>query len=790
MNSKFVAVGRRCLSVMLGLAVAGVLAACGGGGGSAGDPVVGGGGSNGGGTSTVADLSVVLDKTSVTNAGTEAVTVTVTAVDANRNTVGKVPVNFAVDNGAVVTPAGTSTDATSGKLAASVQIGSDHTNRTIAVTVSSGSISKKLSFDVVDSVSGGKVADLAVTLDKTSIPNTGAQTVLVTVTSLDALRNAIGGSPVKVTVTDPVASEGAFVSTGGSTSTDATTGKLSATVSLGNNHSNRTISVTATSGTVQRTVSFDVVDSTVTVPKASDISMLLDKTNVGNSGSDVVTVTVTAVDASRNVIAGIPVTFSVDNKATLAASAAQTNAQGQVTATVKIGDDKSNRLITVTAKSETLIRTATFLVTGAKLQATALPALPAAGSTGNKVEYLLRDVNQNAMAGVPITVSGAGIASASGVTDTNGSYVFGYTAPTTPGPIDITAQAGGATAVQTVTVPSATSTVPTATPTVSSTSLSASPTVVSVNTADTTNRSEIRALFLAAGNAPVKNVRVRFDLNGDANSIGGSLSAGTALVYSDASGTATTNYSPASRSSPTDGVSIRACWDYNDFAVGTCPNQVLTSLTVVSAPLSITIGTDDTLTEGSSTLTYVKKFVLLVVDAAGNPKADVQITPSLDLTEYIKGYYKWNAALTSWVPFYSLDGTETAGFAPSCLAEDTNRNGSIDAGDDRNGNGQLDPRKSDASISMVGTTRTDSSGTAVLQVEYPKSIASWVKFRITASAAGVLSPPAYYPGPTDAAVLPVLASVLKRETPPPAFVTSPYGILRKASDAIYCTNKD
>lgn len=769
-------------------ALVGVLSACGGGGGNAGDPVLGGGG--GGGSAAVADLSVVLDKASVSNSGADGVTVTVTSVDANRNTVGNVPIKFAVDNGAVITPAGTNTNATTGQLTAAVQIGADRSNRTIGVTVTSGSISKKLSFDVVDSISGGKVADLAMVLDKTSVPNQAGQTVALTVNSLDASRSSIGGSPVTLKVVDPALK--AFVEPGGQLTTDSS-GRLSAVVKLGSLSANRTISVTAVSGTVERSISFDVVDPTVIVPKANDLSLLLDKTNVGNNGSDVVNVTVTAVDASRNVVAGIPVTFAVDNKATIAASGTLTNAQGQVTAVVSIGDDKSNRLITVTAKSETLVRTASFLVTGAKLQGQAQQALPAAGSTGNKVEYRLSDVNQNSMVGLPYTVSAPGLPTATGVTGPNGDFVYTYTAPTTPGPIDITAVAGGATSVITVTVPTASTGVDPAVGPVTSAALSASPTVVRVNTTDTANRSEIRALFLKAGNAPVKNIRVRFDLNGDANSIGGTLSSGSSLVYSDASGVALTNYSPAARSSPTDGVSIRACWDYNDFAANACPNQVLTSLTVVADPLSVTIGTNDIIEDGSSALTYVKKYVLLVVDAAGNPKSDVQITPSLDLTHYLKGFYRYNIGEEQWTKRHivvPVVGAETqveniAGDAgPACLNEDVNRNGSIEGVEDVNGNGQLDPRKSDVSISMVGSTRTDANGTAVLKIEYPKNIATWIAFKIQAAAAGVLSPPAVYSG-----VLPASAAALANEDVPPPFQFSPQGS-RAYQDGSTCRKTD
>lgn len=766
---------RRSAQALAGVGLAAVLVACGGGGGSAGTPVLGGG--SGVTPTAVADLSVVLDKTSVTNTGAEVVKVTVTSVDTTGTVVGNVPVKFSVDNAGVVTPAGTKTDATKGVLTADVGIGEDRTNRKITITAVSGSITKSKSFNVVDSVSGGQVADLAIVTNRSTVPNDGSQTVQMTVTSLDALRSALGGAPVSFKVTDV---GDAFVSTNGVTKTGDATGQIVATVSLGANRSNRSISVTATSGTVQRTVSFSVVDPIVSVPKASDITLLLDRTNVGNAGSETVTATVTAVDAQRNVISGIPVTFTVDNNATVAAPSKQTDASGVVTGAVRIGADKSNRLITVTAKSDTLVRTATFSVTGTTIQSTALPALPAAGSSGNKVEYRVIDVNQSAMAGVTINVSAPGLTSATGVTDANGGYVYSYTAPSSAGPIDITAVAAGKTAVQTITVPSGVSTVPAASPSVSTASLSASPSVVRVNTTtDRSNRTELRALFQGANNAPVKNVRVRFDLGGDTNSIGGSIASDTALVYSDAQGLAVTSYTPGERASPTNGLTIRACWDYNDFAVGTCPNQVLTNLTAVSDPLSITIGTDNTIGEGASKLTYVKRFVLLVVDAAGNPKSDVQITPSIDLLGYGKGAYVWNPATTAWELSYYLDNAVTVrgppgqGYAATCAAEDVNRNGLIDTGEDYNGNGQLDPRKSDVSISMVGSTRTDASGVAILQMEYPKNVASWVFYRISASAAGVLSPPALY-----SSTLPVDGAAIKTESPPPAFVNSPYGVRR------------
>jgi hypothetical protein len=201
----------------------------------------------------------------------------------------------------------------------------------------------------------------------------------------------------------------------------------------------------------------------------------------------------------------------------------------------------------------------------------------------------------------------------------------------------------------------------------------------------------------------------------------------------------------------------------------------------VSSPLSITIGTDGTLSEGDSKLTYVKRFVVLVVDASGKPSAGVDIAPLIDLTRYYKGTYVVSGA--SWTPFFQFGGAAQAG-QWSCLNEDDDRDGLIDTGEDRNGNGRLDPRKSDVSIAFEGTsTKTDASGQLVLKMEYPKSLATWIDYTITASATGVVSPPATYSGNLSA-----LASDFTTITASPAFRVSPYGNVRSPSDVAgsYC----
>jgi hypothetical protein len=695
---------------LFGALLASLLAACGGGGGNAGTPIVGPGSgaasSPSGAASAVpaaSDLVVVLSKSTMTNSPTDSVTATVTSIDANRVAVGGVPVTFTVDANAVVTPAGTATDATTGALSATITQGSDSSARPITVTVTSGSISRSVTFSIVLS---------------SSTPN----------------------------------------------------------------------------------------------PQASDLTLILSASNIDNSGSKTVVATATAVDQNRNALQGIPVQLSVlDASAFFApAPSSQTNANGQVVGTVNIGADRSNRPVTVTATSGTLTRTVAFQVTGARIsQASPLPAVVEAGAAGT-VQYTVKDVNSNPMVGVPITVSGTGVTSATAKTDVNGAYTFSYTAPNAPGTnIVITALAGGVESVVTVPIPGGGSTgVPSAVTPVAKT-LNLSSDVVSINTGTTSNQVTISAFFRDANNAPVPNVRVLFGVTGDNQT--GTIGAGKYTALSDASGTASSTYAPGAVSSPTNGVTVQACWKKTDFApTDTAANcsaaggELLTStLTIVSNPVSISIGTDNTITTGSSGLTYVKKFAILVVDSSGSPRSDVQITPSLDLGGYGKGAWDFNVATRKWERF--PDAGTSGLLAATCPNEDLNRNGVIDTGEDINGNRQLDSRKSDVSITLEGGTKTDAKGIAVLQLEYPKSLASWVKYKITVTAAGVLSPPAYFPQgipvplPSRSATelgsqasvsdylytywwLPVEAGAITNEGEP-SFRESPYGISGQCTDS-------
>lgn len=498
---------------------------------------------------------------------------------------------------------------------------------------------------------------------------------------------------------------------------------------------------------------------TSSAAKVADLNLVLSKNTMNDSGGDSLSVTVTAVDSSRVAVSGAVVTVGADAGAVVVSSGSTTDSSGSVTATISSGADKSNRTVTVTATSGTIAKAATFVINGATLQATLTPSVVAPGATGS-IKYQLKDSAALAISAMPISVAATGLSTVTGVTDSNGEFLYSYIAPSTAGNLDVTANSAGVTLLQTISVQAGgSSTIPAATAgSVTSASVSVDPSVVSINSGA---RAEIRALFLGAGNAPVKNIRVRFDLNGDVNSIGGAITSDPNIVYSDVNGVATSAYVPGARSSPTDGVTIRACWDYTDFAAGTCPNATTKTLTVTSEALAVSIGFDDKISDGPSGLTYVKKYVVTVADAAGAAKADVLVTPSLDLVQYIKGQYQTPGAWTL---------TSTSGQV--CANEDINRNGVLETTEDFNGNDQLDPRKSDVLISVVGSNRTNSSGIVILQIEYPKNVATWEIYKILVTASGVSG--------TEGR-----ASLTKRLTADaasftadtaPAFVVSPYGV--------------
>jgi hypothetical protein len=520
-----------------------------------------------------------------------------------------------------------------------------------------------------------------------------------------------------------------------------------------------------------------------TTPVVASLSLVLVDANgapassLNNIETARLTAKVTALDKNNAIVPNAPIAFAANNGGVVAPASTTTDDQGLITALVGIGADRSSRTITVTVTGEngSVSSSAEFVVTGAKLTAAVSPIV-VPGAEINAT-FTLVDASANPMPQETVTLAAGGTTVGEQKTDSTGKTTFKFAAPAAPTSLTLRATAAGESIDVIVQVQS--TSVPPAAGTISGASVSANPSVVSVNSTGTSNSTTIRALFKGANNAPIANVRVWFTLP-DPNTVGGSI-ADSGLVYSDATGTATTTYVPGPVSSPTDGVVVLACYSNNDFVAPapgtkTCPagtQSAQTTLTVVDEALRLSIGTDELI--GLGTVTYYKDYTVIVVDAAGRAKADVEITPKLDLTAYYKGYYGWDGESWTRAPGVGLL------LVPLCPNEDVNRNGNKEAGEDTNGNGELDP--AGVSIRMNGSSRTDASGKAIVRIEYPRDRATWIDYLITVTGrVGGSEGLAIYRGSLDGlGNLPAPGEVFKNQNVFPAFGISPYGRLPAAS---------
>lgn len=539
----------------------------------------------------------------------------------------------------------------------------------------------------------------------------------------------------------------------------------------------------------------------------SDFVLILSKNSINNSGTDSAQLTVTALDVNRNVVPGASVVVTTDQSSVFAPGGTSvTDASGKYVGTLTIGSDKTDRDVTLSVAINGIIKRTKVRVTGSRLSIQASPSAPIP-SQSVTVAATLIDSAGNPIPEAGVTLSGTvpSLQDVKLVTDLKGQVSKTLLAPSTAGVFLISASGSGVNAAD-YSLNVFSSAVPVATiPDGITPSLSASPNVVAVNSAGSTaNQSTLRFLFLDTTNSPVKNVRVRFDdITTGLALVGASISSGTSTLYTDGSGTVSVQYIPGQNSSPTNGVTVRACYSANDFATSDCPNVVNVNLTTVGQALAVSVGDDNLLAKGAGG-TYIKKFVVTVADSAGRAVVNAPVAISVDLTHYGKGdftssYLKNGVALTdnglTVVPFdltaaypslaKNPDGTIDVATAtdPSsapqriwCPNEDTNRNGNVDPLENINGsvdtNGQptLDPRKADLIVSYAdpAVTKTNTDGVLIIKVEYSQRFATWLAYRVIATT--------NVSGSQGMAERLFVTDILKDDVLNGSFRTPPYGV--------------
>jgi hypothetical protein len=559
---------------------------------------------------------------------------------------------------------------------------------------------------------------------------------------------------------------------------------------------------TAASTTSSTPTTTTTTTTTTTVATTiADYIFELDKSSIKNSGSDNAILTVTALDASRNIVAEVPVNVAVDAGGVFTPNSGNaTNATGKYTGSIGIGGNKSNRTINAKITINGIVKVATIVVIGTKISVTPVPAVPQPGQTVT-LNIKVEDTGGTGIAGTAVNLSGSFGASGTAVTDLSGNASVVVTAPLAGSYVAI-ASASGETFSLPISVVSpgggSVVTIPNAVGPFSGAVLLPNPTTIAPNTAGSSaNRSVLTAKFIRSDNSTIANMRVRFQIMPDALGAGEFISTGDTIVYSGVDGIATADYVAGLRTSPTNGVKIRACFDYVDFPAGACPNPTVGSLTVNSRPLAISIGNFNKLESGLGGIAYVEKFLIQVADASGVAVPDAVVSMSVDITHFGKGSYAGPAGTTSTYsllggtpptlstlvysttglavptstfPTYSAFEIPSGGLRVWCMNEDRSRNGFNDAGEDLNRNSLLEPSKSEVIVSYVNGNKTDASGQMLVQVSYPQNMGSWLAYTLKATTNVVGSE-----GTKERAFL---TGVLEADVPNGSFRTPPFGFGR------------
>lgn len=480
---------------------------------------------------------------------------------------------------------------------------------------------------------------------------------------------------------------------------------------------------------------------------ANDFTFELSKNQIQTTGADSVTLTVTAVNSARNVVAGLPVTVSVDS-GVFTPSANVTDASGRYTGTIAIGGNPAIRNINATIVASGVTKVASIQVAGSELSVTTTPANPLPGQVVT-VDVVATNASSVGVSGATITLGGDAIQAGSRmvVTNANGRASTTFNAPAVAGNYTLNVSGLGIVRppLQIQVNPSVGT--PSNLP-ISAASLTAQLTSIPPNiVGSSTSRSRLSARFLNASNTGVQNLRVRFEIESPTLP-GASLSTDKFTVLTDASGTAESDYIAGTRISPTNGVMLKACYSTTDFSSpDDCPQSVRANLTVASQPLSITISNNNTLQSGLGNIAYIQQFLIQVSDSAGAAVRDAVVSTSVNITHFGKGVFT--------APNYQVAGSippnAASTFSPTavptsmqrvwCANEDINRNGSLDTlptAEDINGNGRLEPRQAEIIVAFVSGNRTDANGQMLIQVSYGQNVGSWLAFtlRATTNVAG------------------------------------------------------
>ena len=513
---------------------------------------------------------------------------------------------------------------------------------------------------------------------------------------------------------------------------------------------------------------------------AASIEMSTSRSSIAARAGEAVDVTVTALDSSRRAVADVPVTMSADS-GVLTSASGTTDASGKLVAKFELGQDRSNRTVTIKATAGELSSSATIQVTGTTLTLTSNASSVSGPSATAKLSARLIDAASEPISGAAIVFSTdqGTLSATTAATDASGTATVEISGITTEA--NIVAESGST--VGSVTIRASGQGEVTLLPegvVIRDFIVQANPAVTGPNQpGNTGNFSSIDVrVFGALGvteNVQVGNAAVRFRIA--TSPPYGVLDVDTSVnpALSNSTGLATNRFVPGGATSGTDAIVICASVDGLavpatpglDFAGNPCQaNEKPVRLTVAQQALFVKISTDNQIEKTDGGLTYTKKFTVNVTDAAGRGVPGVVVTPRLLPVYYYKGYYTLGEE--QWSKAANL----------RCDNEDSNFNGILDSQDNNeNGDAFVWPGQA-AAVSVANNGVTDGTGFVILSLKYGQRFGTWATYQIEARASvGGTEGVAQFEYGLDVATPDV-----KNKEATPGFQTSPYGFGTSCSD--------
>lgn len=614
----------------------------------------------------------------------------------------------------------------------------------------SGQAIPSIPLPAISSTAGPVPATIQLLTSATQMPSAGTVTIDLTVIVLDASKQTIKGKTVTISPgSDPTAFVNGYSeapASGGGGVTDKN-GVVTAKLNLGGNKTNRTITLTASSDSASVTNTIDVTGTTIAISGNSSLA----------SGATT-TLTFSVKDSAGTAIQGAAVTVASTNGNTVALSSATgtTNSSGQMSADItatKAGNDT----ITVSAAGATATQALTissasfsFATPAAKTE------IPLTGTQTVTVNW----------SDVPAPTGPVNFAISRGTAAPTTAALVAGSASTTisstdAGPAIITASGTGGT-------PAATLEVVFVATSATKAALQAVPGTVEVSSglaSQTNNSSTITVQVRDASNNLVKNAGVSFSLT---DVSGGRLTSATGVT--DISGSASVTYIAGGTSSAQNGVTVTATVTDIKGATGaaTFPSGAVTASTTLTASgqsLQVRLGTDNLVGADVVSNAYIKTYLAVVTDSAGNPKVGTKVNFVLRPGTYRKGVFLFGT--TVWTPNPST--------VPSCANEDLNFNGSLDPGEGLvvwpAGTAVPNPLLPGTVATVNATATTDAFGIAIATIAYPKNHAYWNDVTLEARTSVTSNDP-----PTTTTFsLPYAATDYNDASKLPPGQTSPYG---------------